>query len=216
MPPMSTSTSPSTARRMLVAFAHPDDETFGLGGAIARYADAGVDIDLICATNGDVGKVAHGGYGHPDHIAIHRATLRAFHTAGDPNQYTEQIADGLEPYRPARLYYTVFPRAPIRAAVFLARLTGRDPRHMGQNKDLDFRALLDATLPIHARLDLRAFYDRWQDASDCHASQVGPRGMMPLPRFVARWLFGWQSFHRAWPEEDGSRVLERDLFEGVE
>jgi LmbE family N-acetylglucosaminyl deacetylase len=39
-------------------FAHPDDETFGVGGMIAKYADAGHRIDLFCATNGDAGKTA--------------------------------------------------------------------------------------------------------------------------------------------------------------
>jgi LmbE family N-acetylglucosaminyl deacetylase len=39
-------------------FAHPDDETFCVGGIIAKYADAGHRIDLFCATNGDAGKNA--------------------------------------------------------------------------------------------------------------------------------------------------------------
>ncbi len=42
--------------RMLVALAHPDDESFGMAGTLALYADRGVDIHLICATNGDVGE----------------------------------------------------------------------------------------------------------------------------------------------------------------
>ncbi|NWF68355.1 MAG: PIG-L family deacetylase [Chloroflexi bacterium] len=45
-------------RRMLIAFAHPDDESFGMGGAIARYVAEGVDVYYLCATNGDVGTVA--------------------------------------------------------------------------------------------------------------------------------------------------------------
>lgn len=39
-------------------FAHPDDETFCVGGIIAKYASQGVGIDLFCATNGDAGKAA--------------------------------------------------------------------------------------------------------------------------------------------------------------
>ncbi len=45
-----------TGRRMLVAMAHPDDESFGMAGTIARYASEGVDISLICATNGEAGS----------------------------------------------------------------------------------------------------------------------------------------------------------------
>lgn len=43
-------------KRLLVSFAHPDDESFAMAGTIARYAAEGVDVYLICATNGDVGE----------------------------------------------------------------------------------------------------------------------------------------------------------------
>jgi LmbE family N-acetylglucosaminyl deacetylase len=45
-------------RRIGLVFAHPDDETFCVGGIIAKYAAAGVKIDLFCATDGDAGKAA--------------------------------------------------------------------------------------------------------------------------------------------------------------
>jgi LmbE family N-acetylglucosaminyl deacetylase len=41
-----------------IVFAHPDDETFCVGGIAAKYAAAGHRIDLFCATNGDAGKSA--------------------------------------------------------------------------------------------------------------------------------------------------------------
>ncbi len=44
-------------RRLLIAYAHPDDESFGLGGLIARCAAEGVEVSLICATDGDAGVV---------------------------------------------------------------------------------------------------------------------------------------------------------------
>jgi LmbE family N-acetylglucosaminyl deacetylase len=286
-----------TGRRILLSQAHPDDETFGLGAAIARYVAEGVDISLICATNGEQGDVApeymdghesiadvrlaelacatqylgiqdvvtfgyrdsgmmgtpenehpdslwqadldvlagqvvevirrvrpqvvitfdpYGGYGHPDHIAIHKATVQAFHAAGDPEQYPDQVAAGLAPYQPQKLYYTAFPRIFVRLGVAMARLTGKDPRRMGRNNDLDMVAIIEATLPTHARLDLRGYYDAWMEASACHASQQGPGGFLPLPRMVLRQLFGWQSFYRAWPEVNGQRGVERDLFDGVQ
>lgn len=43
-------------RTILFCYAHPDDESFGPGGTIARYADAGVEIVLVCATLGEAGK----------------------------------------------------------------------------------------------------------------------------------------------------------------
>jgi LmbE family N-acetylglucosaminyl deacetylase len=45
-------------RRIGLIFAHPDDETFCVGGIVAKYAASGATIDLFCATNGDAGKAA--------------------------------------------------------------------------------------------------------------------------------------------------------------
>lgn len=40
--------------------AHPDDESFGLGGTLARYAAEGVDVHIAIATDGVAGSVAEG------------------------------------------------------------------------------------------------------------------------------------------------------------
>ena len=42
---------------MLCVFAHPDDETFGTGATIAKYADSGFDIFLATATKGEAGML---------------------------------------------------------------------------------------------------------------------------------------------------------------
>ena len=41
-------------QRLLISYAHPDDESFGLGGLITKYVAAGTDVYLICATNGEL------------------------------------------------------------------------------------------------------------------------------------------------------------------
>src|SRR6185437_12993796 len=41
---------------LLFLLAHPDDETFIAGGTIAKYAAAGVEIGVVCATRGQRGK----------------------------------------------------------------------------------------------------------------------------------------------------------------
>ncbi|HET9010835.1 MAG TPA: PIG-L family deacetylase [Gemmatimonadaceae bacterium] len=43
-------------RRLTALFAHPDDETFAIGGTLARYAGDGVRCSLYCATDGDAGR----------------------------------------------------------------------------------------------------------------------------------------------------------------
>lgn len=49
-----------TDKLTLVAiFAHPDDEAFGTGGTLAKYAHEGVDVHLITATLGEAGQIAN-------------------------------------------------------------------------------------------------------------------------------------------------------------
>jgi len=43
-------------KRILVVTAHPDDETFGMGGTIAKYIAEGNQVTVICATKGEVGE----------------------------------------------------------------------------------------------------------------------------------------------------------------
>ncbi len=42
---------------LLAVLAHPDDESFGLGGTLALYAQRGVETHLVCATRGEAGTV---------------------------------------------------------------------------------------------------------------------------------------------------------------
>lgn len=68
---MSDTTAPATASRaaasadggrshvlprwdsVLVVIAHPDDESFGLGGLVAAFAAAGVRVEVLCFTRGE-------------------------------------------------------------------------------------------------------------------------------------------------------------------
>ncbi|ULO06891.1 PIG-L family deacetylase [Paenibacillus sp. 19GGS1-52] len=49
-------THKATTRKLLAVFAHPDDETFICGGTLAKYASEGVDITLVSATRGEMGR----------------------------------------------------------------------------------------------------------------------------------------------------------------
>ena len=44
-------------RTLLAVLAHPDDESYGLGGTLARYADEGVDVHVAIATDGAAGSI---------------------------------------------------------------------------------------------------------------------------------------------------------------
>ena len=43
-------------RSILLVFAHPDDESFGVSGTVMKYARQGVPTDLVCATRGEKGS----------------------------------------------------------------------------------------------------------------------------------------------------------------
>lgn len=50
--------SPSfTPRKLVCIFAHPDDEAFGPGGAIAHYAKT-CEVHIICVTDGGAGRAS--------------------------------------------------------------------------------------------------------------------------------------------------------------
>lgn len=49
-------------KRLLSILAHPDDESFGMGGTLAKYASEGAQVHLICATRGEAGEV------DPEHL----------------------------------------------------------------------------------------------------------------------------------------------------
>jgi LmbE family N-acetylglucosaminyl deacetylase len=48
----------SAARLTLMAFfAHPDDEAFGTGGTLTKYAAEGCDVHVVTATRGEAGQI---------------------------------------------------------------------------------------------------------------------------------------------------------------
>jgi LmbE family N-acetylglucosaminyl deacetylase len=49
--------------RLLAVLAHPDDESLGFGGTLARYAAEGVETYLITATRGERGRSGRDGNG---------------------------------------------------------------------------------------------------------------------------------------------------------
>lgn len=276
---------------LLAVLAHPDDETFGMGGTLALYASRGVEVHLVCATRGEVGemdpkllegfasiaerreselccaadmlglkavhflgyrdsgmpgspdnshpmalaaqpleavaeKVAHwirelkpqvvltfdpvGGYFHPDHIAIHKATVEGVELAKLP----EKVDLGLAGFSVQKLYYHTMPKGFIRTAVWLMKLVGKDPTKFGTNKDIDLEAIARVSFPTHAVIRYNRVEKLRAKASACHESQGGKKmGGGPLG-FLLRLFSAKDTFMRAYPPVTGGKV-ERDLFEGV-
>jgi LmbE family N-acetylglucosaminyl deacetylase len=47
-----------SGRTILAVFAHPDDESLACGGTLARAADAGAHVVLLCASRGERGSIS--------------------------------------------------------------------------------------------------------------------------------------------------------------
>jgi LmbE family N-acetylglucosaminyl deacetylase len=150
-----------------------------------------------------------GGYCHPDHVAIHRAAVKAFHTAGD----TAYAPQDLPAHQPQKLYFHIFPRHLMRLLVRLLPWFGIDPQRFGRNQDIDLVQISQPDYPIHARINFRPVAAAKQQASACHASQAGPPsdGLLGL---IFRLGSQRESFMRAHPPTPPKRI-ERDLFEGI-
>lgn len=65
-------------KRAIAVFAHPDDETFSVGGTLARAVSLGWRVTAICATRGEVGEIAPGTNATPETLgAVREQELRA-------------------------------------------------------------------------------------------------------------------------------------------
>ena len=129
-------------------FAHVD--RFAVARRIAAICDE-ESADVL------IGYDPSGGYGHPDHIHVHRATRAAAVLAS----------------RPPALFEATLPREPIATAVRLAarlRLTpvGFDPQ--------EFAGAWTPRAQITHRVDVRAHMREKLDALRAHASQASADG----------------------------------------
>jgi LmbE family N-acetylglucosaminyl deacetylase len=51
-----------------------------------------------------------GGYGHVDHMAIHRLAVAGVTAAADAAEFPEQLDQGVQPHRVRKVYYSAMPR----------------------------------------------------------------------------------------------------------
>src|SRR5579862_7689868 len=58
-------------RKLMAVLAHPDDESLGVGGTLATYAAAGVEVYLLTATRGESGRYCGHRAGDAAHPGAH-------------------------------------------------------------------------------------------------------------------------------------------------
>src|SRR6478752_7197491 len=96
------------APRLMAVLAHPDDESLGVGGTLAKYASEGVDVFLLTATRGDGGQYRGHPQSDPQHpgplalAAIRETELRAAAAALGVREvslldYHDQLLDRANP-----------------------------------------------------------------------------------------------------------------------
>ena len=110
-------------RRLLACFAHPDDEAFPVGGALAAHAARGVQIRLITATLGEEGEIRQPGSATRETLgAVRRAELaRAVRILGLQDQILLHYRDSGMDGSAANQHPDAFINAP--AEVVIERLT---------------------------------------------------------------------------------------------
>jgi LmbE family N-acetylglucosaminyl deacetylase len=269
-------------------FAHPDDESFGLAGTLARATMTGHPASIICGTRGEVGEIAagvdatpenlgqvrerelraacaavgvydvafldyidghlaeadereavgrivfhlrrlhpavvvtfapNGGYGHPDHIAIHRFTLAAIDAATDPARYPEQVAAGLQPHRVRKVYYSGFPRERMLAMREEARKQGSDfiPGGNAATIPIEEMGTPLAEITTWIRLD-DAEFEAKRRSMFAHASQLPADGpfTQATPEQMREFM-GTESLVLVPPpvSDHAYPTPERDVFAGV-
>lgn len=139
-----------------------------------------------------------GGYGHPDHIAIHKHTVTAFEVAGDPTQYPESGA----PWAPDHLFWGAFTMKRFAGMFLELEKRGLMPEGIDQERRARFeQALQQPDPPVSHLVDVRDFVDSKRRAAGMHRSQFGENSMMArIPDDLRELFYGEERFLRARPE----------------
>ena len=151
----------------------------------------------------------NGGYGHPDHIQTHRATLLAVEAARLVPMYKEAG----EPWRVDKLYYTAFPRSQFERIVEMAKQAGIEPP-FGE-ADPEEIAFLTPDEDVTTTIDCVDVIGRKREALRAHHSQISEDWpQLSMPDDVLR-QFADEYFQLVISRKPAV-LPETDLFSGVE
>lgn len=154
---------------------------------------------------------AWGGYGHPDHIQMHKAALLAFWLAADPRAFPEHLNEGLQTWSPSKLYFNVWPRS--RFTGYIEYLKGEGKEIPEWMENFGKRSLSDDA--ITTRIDVSEFARLKLESLECHASQLGPNTIFrQIPTDVWLDMVKQETFALA-ESRTGRAEGETDLFEGI-
>ncbi len=152
-----------------------------------------------------------GGYGHPDHIAVHRHVVAAFDAAGDPSQHADRGAA----WAPERLYWGARPMkrwAGVFAEMERRGLVAADEINPAFRERAE--AALRAPDPVVSlQVDVRAHVAAKRRAARMHRTQFGENSMFArIPPELEAEFFGDELFYRARPAWPDGAEPERGLW----
>jgi N-acetyl-1-D-myo-inositol-2-amino-2-deoxy-alpha-D-glucopyranoside deacetylase len=151
----------------------------------------------------------YGGYGHPDHVQVHRVGTAAFFGAADTGRFPPQ--QGEEPWQPSKLYWATWPRERSRQVRKMMAAMGtmdseeaaREPEHGTRNED------------ITTWLDVREFFDQKWNAVLAHHTQIAEDSWFrTIPDELRREGFGRETFVLVFSRVDAPADAP-DLFAGL-
>lgn len=150
-----------------------------------------------------------GGYGHPDHIQVHRIGLAAYWGCSDLGRFP--LEPGEEIWKPKKLYWSTWPQSRVRAMAEnrLERglISEEDAARMreGGTPDGDITTWVD----VHDYMALK------EDAWRAHRSQIPEDWFFfQVPEDARADLFGRETFVRVFSDIEASG-REDDLFAGL-
>jgi N-acetyl-1-D-myo-inositol-2-amino-2-deoxy-alpha-D-glucopyranoside deacetylase len=150
-----------------------------------------------------------GGYGHPDHIQVHRVGTAAFFGAADVGRFP--VEQHGEPWQPERLYWTTWPRERARQVrrmmVELGQMSPeeaeREPAAGTRDED------------ITTRVDVRPWFARKWDAVLAHHTQIAEDSWFrTMPDSLRREGFSHEAFVLVFDRAGACEVAD-DLFAGL-
>jgi LmbE family N-acetylglucosaminyl deacetylase len=151
----------------------------------------------------------NGGYGHPDHIAIHQHTVAAFHAAASPD-YLPELG---RIWQARRLFYTAIPRSFFLEMRRQMEEAGLQPEDMEPLDDPDIGWPDEL---VNVQIDVSPSVDQKWDALHCHRTQFGPGNLFRrLPEDQVKRLMSQEHFALAWPEPAPGLRMD-DLFSGLD
>ena len=150
-----------------------------------------------------------GGYGHPDHIQVHRIGIAAFFGSLDEGRYP--LIDGEEIWSPTKVYWSTWPRS--RVQVFAKHRLAA-----GTITQDEYESSQRAGTPdeeITAVVDISSYLDVKLAALKAHRTQIPDDWFMfQVPEEHRASVFGTETFQRIYSRVEAP-FRETDLFEGL-